>query len=91
MSSEQNAGQNHNMKIPNKAKFEYSKTLTHQNCFHEEFISRLNLGNAYHSIQNLLSSHLLPKNIKIKIYMTIIFPALLYGCETLAMRRENTG
>jgi hypothetical protein len=36
-------------------------------------MSRLNLGNAcYHSLQNLLSSHLLPKNLKIKINKTII-------------------
>ena len=30
-------------------------------------------------MQNLLSSSLLPKNIKGKIYRTIIF--ILYGCE----------
>jgi hypothetical protein len=43
---------------------------------------RLNLSNAcYHSIQNLLSSQLLSKNIKIRIYKTTIFPVVLYGCE----------
>jgi hypothetical protein len=30
---------------------------------------------------NLLSSYLLTKNLKIKIYRTIILP-VLYGCET---------
>ena len=41
------------------------------------------LGNAcYHSVQNLLSSRLLSKNLKIKIYRTIIFPVVFYGCET---------
>jgi len=40
-------------------------------------------GNAcYHSVQNLLSSCLLPKNIKINIYRTIISPLVLHGCET---------
>jgi len=29
-----------------------------------------------------LVSSLLPKNIKIKIYRTIIFSVVLYGCET---------
>ena len=44
---------------------------------------RLRLGNAcYHSVQNLLSSRLLSKNLKIKIYRTIILPVVLYGCET---------
>jgi len=49
-------------------------------------------GNAcYHSVQNLLSSRLLPKNLKIKIYRTIILPAVLYGCETwsLTLREER--
>jgi hypothetical protein len=47
---------------------------------------RLNSGNAcYHSVQNLLSSHLLPKNIKIRIYKTIILPVVLYGCETWSL------
>jgi hypothetical protein len=42
---------------------------------------RLNSGNAfYHSVQNLLSSRLLCKNIKIRIYRTIILPAVLCGC-----------
>ena len=33
-------------------------------------------------MQNLLSSRLLSKNLKIKIYRTIILPVVLYGCET---------
>ena len=41
--------------------------------------SRLKPGNAcYHSVQNLLSSSLLSKNLKIKIYRTIILPFVLY-------------
>jgi len=41
----------------------------------EEITSRLKLGSAFcHLLQNLLSSSLLCKNIKIKIYRTIIFP-----------------
>jgi hypothetical protein len=34
------------------------------------------------SVQNLLSSSLLSKNVKTKIYRTIILPVVLYGCET---------
>jgi len=43
------------------------------------------------SVQNLLSSSLLSKNIKIKIYRTLTFPVVLYGCETwsLALREEH--
>jgi hypothetical protein len=32
-----------------------------------------------------LSSHLLSKNIEIRIYKTIILPVVLYGCETLSL------
>ena len=36
-------------------------------------------------MQNLLSSRLLSKNLKIKIYRTIILPVVLYGCETWSL------
>jgi len=58
-------------------------TLTNQNSIQEEIKSRLKLGNACcYSVQNLLSSSLLSKNLKIKIYRTVILPVVLYGCET---------
>jgi hypothetical protein len=52
----------------------------------EEIKRRLNFGNAcYHSDQSLLSSHLLSKNLKIRIYKTIILPVVLYGRETWSL------
>jgi len=36
-------------------------------------------------VQNLWSSSLLSKNVKIKIYRTIILSFVLYGCETLSL------
>ena len=46
-------------------------------------MSRSNSGNAcYHSVQNILFSSLLSKNIKSTIYSTVILPVVLYGCET---------
>jgi hypothetical protein len=36
-------------------------------------------------VQSLLSSLLLYKNIKIKIYKTIILPVVLYGCENWSL------
>jgi hypothetical protein len=39
-----------------------------------------------------LSSRLLSKNIKIRIYETIILPVVLYGCEALSRTiREEYG
>jgi len=61
-------------------------TLTNQNSIAEEIKSRLRPGNAcHHSVQKLLSSRLLSKNIQIKIYRTIILPVVLYGCETWSL------
>ena len=58
-------------------------TLTNQNAIQEEIKSSLRSGNAcYHSVQNILCPRLLSKNLKIKIYRTIILPVVLYRCET---------
>jgi len=66
-------------------------TLPDQISFQEEIEFRLKSGNTcYHSVQNLLSSSLVSKNLKIEIYRTIILPVVLYGCETwsLTLREE---
>jgi hypothetical protein len=66
-------------------------TLTDQNSIQEEIKSKLKSENACSlSVQNLLSSSLLSKNVKIKIYRTIILPVVLHGCETwsLTLREE---
>jgi hypothetical protein len=72
--SRRKAGQKHGIKIANRsiesvAKFKYLGTiLTDQNCIKKEIKSRINSGNAcYHSIQSLLSSRLLSRNVKVKI------------------------
>ena len=85
---DQNAGQNNSVRIDNSTfemveEFKYlGTTLTIQNSIREEIKSRLRSGNAcYHSVQNLLSFRLLSRKLKIKIYRTIIFPVVLYGCE----------
>ena len=73
--------------------FKYLGTsLTNQNPIQEAINIRMKSGNAcYHSVQNLLSSSLLSRNIKIKIYITITLPVVLYGCETwsLTLREER--
>jgi hypothetical protein len=97
MSHSQKVGQKHSIKIVNRsfeyvAKFKHlGTTLTHQNHMHEEIKSRLNSGNpCYHSGQSFLSSCLLSRKLKVKIYETIILPVVLYGCETwsLTLRDE---
>jgi hypothetical protein len=75
------------------AEFRYLGTkVTDSSCVKEEIKSRLNLGKAcYHSVQSLLSSRLLSRNVKVKIYETTILPFILYGCETwsLTLREEH--
>jgi hypothetical protein len=62
-------------------------TIMNQNSIPEEIKCRLKTGNAcYHSLQNILSSILLSKNLKIMIYGIIFVPVVLYGCETWLLR-----
>jgi len=86
MSHDQNACQIYNIKAGNET-FEgvyLGTTLTNENSTHEEIKGRSKSGNAgYHSVQNLFLS----KNLKIKRHRTIIFPVVLYRCETL-LREE---
>lgn len=57
--------------------------LTDNNFIAEEIKSRLNSGDACcHLMKNLISSGLLYKNVKIKIYRTLISPVVLYECES---------
>jgi hypothetical protein len=75
VSHDQNAGQNRDTKIGNRSfenvsQFKYlGTTATNQNLIQEEIKMTVNSGNAcYHSVQNLLSSRLLSKNVKVRIY-----------------------
>jgi UDP-galactopyranose mutase len=72
MAGDQDAGRSQSLKINNSSfervdEFKYlGRTLTNQNSIQEEIKSIMKTGNAcYHSVQNLLSSSLLSKNLKI--------------------------
>jgi sorting nexin-29 len=98
LSRHQNVGRNRDIKTANSSfgnvsQFKYlGMTLTNQNLIQNEIKIRINSGNAcYYSVQNVLSSHLLSKNVEIRIYKPLILPVILYGCETwsLALREEH--
>jgi hypothetical protein len=58
---------------------------------HEEIEGRLNSGNACcHSVEGLLFSRLLSRDIRVQICKIIILPVVCYGCETwsLTLREE---
>jgi hypothetical protein len=79
VSHDKNAGQHRDIKIGKRAFENVSQlkylgtTVTNQTLIQED------------SVQNLLSSCLLSKNVKVRIYITIIFPVVLYGCETWSL------
>ncbi|KAJ4443579.1 hypothetical protein ANN_05253 [Periplaneta americana] len=98
MSRDQNIVRNGNIKIVNLSfeeveKFKYlGATVTNINDTREEIKYRINMANAcYYSVEKLLSSSLLSKNLKVRIYKTVILPVVLYGCETwtLTLREEQ--
>ena len=92
MSVPWNAGRSHSTKIDDSSfdrveDFKYlGTTLTDQNSIQEEIKRRLKSWNACSpAVENLLSSRLLSKNTKIKIYRTIFLSVVLYGCETWSL------
>ncbi|KAJ4445744.1 hypothetical protein ANN_12429 [Periplaneta americana] len=98
MPRDQNIVRNGNIKVGDLSfegveKFKYlGATVTNINDTREEIKHRINMGNAcYYSVEKLLSSSLLSKNLKVRIYKTVILPVLLYGCETwtLTLREEH--
>jgi hypothetical protein len=75
VSRDQNADENRDIKVGNRSfenvsYFKYLRTtVINQNLIQEEIKRRLNFGYVWcHSVQNLLSSHLLSKNVKIRKY-----------------------
>jgi hypothetical protein len=92
VSGHQNTDKNRDIKIENRflknvAQFRYLRmTVRNQNLIQEEIKSRLNSSNAcYRSVQNLLSSSLMSKNVTISIYKTVILSVVLYGYETWSL------
>jgi hypothetical protein len=88
----QNVGKKWDIKTANRASENVSQfkcletTVVNKNLIQEEIMKRSNSGNVcFHSVQNLLSSHLLLKNIKSGIYNIIILPVVLYGYETCSL------
>jgi len=78
-SRDQDLGRNHSVDIDNSSferaeEFKYlGTTLTNQNSLQEEIMSRLHSKNAsYHLVRKSMSASLLSKNIKIKMYRTIV-------------------
>ena len=94
-------GANHTVRIGNKsfksvANFRplWGGGRNNQNSVHEELKSRLNSGDAcyYHSVQNLLSSHLLSQNIKITISTNYNFAFCfiwVWSLLSLSLREEH--
>jgi hypothetical protein len=79
-----NSGKNQNIRKANESFENVTKfkclgtTLANQNDIHDEIKITLKSRNAcYHSVQNLLSSRLISKNLKTKIHRTVILPVVL--------------
>jgi len=97
MSRDQNAGQNHIISIDNKSfeKLEQLKHLEKPSRIKILFRKKLSADTSQGTLATFQCRifwlpSVLSKNLKINIYRTIIFPVVLYGCETrsLTLREE---
>ncbi|KAJ4446476.1 hypothetical protein ANN_13172 [Periplaneta americana] len=96
MSRHQNIIRTGNIKIRNLSFEEVEKfiylgaSVTNINDTREEMKRRINMGNVCYSVEKILSSSLLSKNLKVRIYKTVIL-SVMYGCEiwTLTLREEQ--
>jgi hypothetical protein len=91
VSRDQTTGRSHSMKIHNSSfdRVEDLKylgtTLKNKSSIQEKIKDRLKSGNAcYHSMQNLLCSFSLSKNLKIKTYRTIILCCVVWVWNLVA-------
>ncbi|KAJ4438954.1 hypothetical protein ANN_14908 [Periplaneta americana] len=97
MSRDQNIVRNGTIKIEDLSfeeveKFKYlGATVTNINDTREEIKRRINMGNAcYYSVEKLLSSSLMSKNLKVRIYKTVILPvSLQYESVYARFFRDN--
>jgi hypothetical protein len=97
LSCHQNAGEDQDIKIANRSFENMSQlkylgaTVTYEHLIQEEIKRRLSKGNdSYQSVQSLLSSRLLSKNLKMRIYKTAILPVVLYGCDLVSDTKGGT-
>jgi hypothetical protein len=92
LSCTQSADQNHDIDIPNRSPenltcFRYCRTtVTEQNLIQEEIKRIVNSGNACcHSVHNIMPSCLPSKNVRTRIYSTVILLVVLYECQTCSL------
>jgi hypothetical protein len=69
----------------------YGRKISMLMDFNVSLADYLPLQQYLYVVQNILSSPLIPKDLKIKIYKTVILPVVLYGCETwsLTLREDH--
>jgi hypothetical protein len=95
-----------NTKISAKESLGYSELKTHKSWFNEGCTKLFNQRKeakfqrlqdpreikrgSLNSVQNLLSSRLLSKNLDIGMYKIVILPVVLYGCETWSLTLRDT-
>ena len=73
------------------SQFKYlGSIITQDNELKTEVSTRIQLANkGYYGLERILKSRTLSKNLKIRIYMTLLRPIVLYGSETWALRKAE--
>lgn len=80
-----------NRKFKRVREFKYLGTVFNEGGSCEaEINARIQAGNrCYHSLGQLLKARNLSRQVKIRLYKTLIQPVVMYGCETWSIRRQD--
>jgi hypothetical protein len=64
--------------------------ITNDSYIHDEIKRRISLGNATMAkLTKIMKDSGVSHNTKVKLVQTIVFPAMLYGCESWTLRKAD--
>ena len=80
-----------NTKVPRVKEFQYlGSTVQESGSFEREVKKRVQAGwNGRRKVSGVICDRRLPARVKEKVYSSVVRPAMVYGLETVAVRKKQ--